>query len=50
MNKTPEYTKRAQFNWRARKKKEGYKWYNFFTSPEIGDKLRNYYKQLKIEK
>jgi len=48
--KTPEYTKRAQLNWRIRKKKEGYKWYNFFTTTEIGNKLRNYYKQLKSKK
>ena len=47
MNETPDYVKRAQLNWRNRKKKDGYKWYNFFTNPEIGEKLRDYYKQLK---
>jgi hypothetical protein len=48
--KTPIYVKKAQLNWRIRKKKEGYKWYNFFTTPEVGDKLREFYKQLKHEK
>lgn len=45
--KTSSYQKRASENYRKRRRKEGWKFFNVFVSAEVHEKLKQFYQFLK---